>query len=122
MKLEMVANVKATWEKDYLHLDAVVVSEASERPSKWQCLDEELDCVEAFLAALMKDDVPVADAFNDYIHGACSKAVDDLLKWWDDLDYPTSLKQYAMDVLSILAMSAEPERLFSSGRNLLTYL
>jgi len=40
-------------------------------------------------------------------------------EWWDNCPYP-DLKQWAWDVLSAPATSAEVERVFSSARRLLT--
>jgi len=55
----------------------------------------------------------------NYIHRAPENSEVDILHWW--LQYgPIELRQMALDTLSIPAMSAEIERVFSSTKKLLT--
>lgn len=59
------------------------------------------------------------DPFMIYIHRASEQSEAGVLNWW--LQYgPIELQQMALDILSIPAMSAEIERLFSSTKKLLT--
>lgn len=59
------------------------------------------------------------DAFFVYINKPPERDEVDVLNWW--LQYgPIELRQMALDILSIPAMSAEVERVFSSAKRLLT--
>lgn len=46
------------------------------------------------------------------------KDIDHILKWWDEERHP-QLKPMAFDLLSIPATSCDPERVFSSAKQLL---
>ena len=59
------------------------------------------------------------DPFMNYIHRAPETSEVDVLNWW--LQYgPIELRQMALDIISIPAMSAEIERVFSSTKKLVT--
>lgn len=59
------------------------------------------------------------DPFINYIHQEPEGNEVDVFNWW--LQYgPAELRQMALDILSIPAMSAEVERVFSSTKKLLT--
>jgi hAT family C-terminal dimerisation region len=65
------------------------------------------------------------DVFNSFIYGTptefASESDEDLIAWWLKVDNPwRPLRQQALDLLSIPAMSAEVERVFSSTKRLLT--
>lgn len=59
------------------------------------------------------------DDFIRYTEGSIITDVDwkeqNLFKWWDACDYP-GLRQMAFDTLTIPAMSAELERVFSQSK------
>ena len=65
------------------------------------------------------------DLFDSYINAATSDPTSDthegLITWWMNEKNPwRGLRQMALDLLSIPAMSAEVERVFSSAKRLLT--
>ena len=73
----------------------------------------ELDVIRAYLYAGMKE----KDEFDAYLNGAPTQlAVDaNLYQWWATAGSPR-LAQMAYDLLSIPAMSAETERVFSGTK------
>ena len=65
------------------------------------------------------------DLFDSYINALTSDLTSDthegLITWWmNDKNPWRGLRQMALDLLSIPAMSAEVERVFSSAKRLLT--
>ena len=66
----------------------------------------------------------IKDEYASFVHSACCKISRAPYKWWAHPDqrqtYP-NLSQMAIDLLSIPAMSAEPERVFSGARRLLSW-
>jgi hypothetical protein len=79
---------------------------------------------EAFLVN-MRDSSPEAqeDDFSRYISGKPTLIADwknyNLFRWWMQSDYP-QLRQWAIDTLSIPAMSTELERIFSQSKRMIT--
>ena len=59
------------------------------------------------------------DQYTFYISEAPFRFKTDILNWWGTAG-PEDLRQMAFDLLSIPAMSAEVERIFSSAKRLLT--
>lgn len=58
------------------------------------------------------------DPFLDFISSSTTTTTD-VLNWWSEFG-PPELRQMAFDILSIPAMSAEVERIFSSAKRALT--
>jgi len=73
----------------------------------------EMDIVRSYLHAGMKE----KDEFEAYLQGAPTQLADDanLYQWWATAGSPR-LAQMAYDLLSIPAMSAETERVFSGAK------
>jgi hypothetical protein len=111
-KHKMIATVRSTWEQEYQDN----APKAPEPPPKLQFLDR--------YRRKGQDDI-TSDIFTSYIKGDtiefASDTDIDLLGWWAK---PTNkylpLRQMALDLLSIPAMSAEVERVFSSAKRLVT--
>lgn len=59
------------------------------------------------------------DPYYQYIEGPQLQRKTDVLSWWA-ITGPHQLRQMAFDLLSIPAMSAEVERMFSAAKHLLT--
>jgi hAT family C-terminal dimerisation region len=66
---------------------------------------------------------PQDDEFERYITASNTPFIDwkkdDLFRWWMDFEY-SQLRQLAFDTLSIPAMSAELERVFSQAKRYFT--
>lgn len=111
----MIARVRRTWEAEYKdNIRQEEDEEAKRRAKKPDFLDKYLK------RAL----VPIeGDEFHAYIAAppvGCSDDDASILAWWDRPTNPhRALQQQAFDLLSIPAMSAEIERVFSSARRLL---
>ena len=73
----------------------------------------EIDIIQSYLHAGMKE----KDEFKAYLNGAPTQLADDanLYQWWATTGSPR-LAQMAYDLLSIPAMSAETERVFSGAK------
>jgi hAT family C-terminal dimerisation region len=111
----MIAGIHKTWEDEYKIETTQEEDEEAKRRAKRP------DFLDKYLKRAL---VPVeGDVFNAYITApAVGSSEDDtsLLAWWDRPDNPYKpLKQQAFDLLSIPAMSAEVERVFSSAKRLL---
>ena len=78
----------------------------------------------AFIAQMQAPDTQAPeDEFSQYIDGRQTPATDwkanNLFRWWANCEFPT-LRQWAFDTLSIPAMSAELERVFSQAKRTIT--
>ena len=101
---------------DAIHLlyNEQYAKETSDSVSNANSEDEiEMDIVRSYLHAGMKE----KDEFEAYLHGAPTQLTDDanLYQWWATAGSPR-LAQMAYDLLSIPAMSAETERVFSGAK------
>jgi hypothetical protein len=107
-------NVRTTWEREYQGKD-------TEQPAQTAQVQIEEDIFDIFLrgdATLSDND----DCFNNFINSP-STVIDrsSLLSWWNEPANPwKKMRQQAFDLLSIPAMSAEIERVFSSAAITLT--
>jgi hypothetical protein len=114
-KDKMIATVRQTWEDNYK--DKVTSDEDEEAKRRAKRPD--------FLDKYLKRAQPTVegDAFQSYIASApvaCNDSDADLLAWWNRPTNPhKALQQQAFDLLSIPAMSAEVERVFSSTKRLI---
>jgi hypothetical protein len=86
-------------------------------------VNREIDLFKAYLAdtkSLLGQNSS-HDPFDEFISAAPTRINNDhLLTWWNALNHHPALKQQALDLFSIPAMSSEIERVFSSTRMLLT--
>jgi hypothetical protein len=106
-KDEMMSKIRQEWESSY-QAKATNTKPPQERDE----LDEFLD----------PHQTVDGDEFTRYTEGTPVElpSVDyNLLQWWMDSDLYPELRQQAFDVLSIPAMSAEIERVFSSAKLLI---
>jgi hypothetical protein len=114
-KDKMIANVRQVWEDEYKDKTTDNSDEEAKRRVKRP----------DFLDKYLKRAQPTAegDAFQSYITSApvaCNDSDSDLFAWWDRPNNPhKALQQQAFDLLSIPAMSAEVERVFSSAKRLI---
>ena len=108
------------WKRDYSNLPVVTTTAVSYSiPGKRTVIEAFLDrskqqATVDELIAYLRDPMTRVRASESFSF--------DLFKWWDDhsVQYPT-LSQMAFDVLSIPAMSAECERVFSGAGALVTH-
>ena len=112
-KQEIITTVRDSWEQDYKTQGKRDEDEATAaQPMQPDFLDRFLSQPTQSLAD--------GDAFDTYINSAptyCKDSDEDLLGWWDSRNNPhRQLRQQAFDLLSIPAMSAEVERVFSSAK------
>ena len=108
MESIMITNVKKIWEKKYRPVSQQLSSETS----------QPLTLMQAFLR---KTQAPLAgnDEFDAYINGpgVAFISADDVISWiFEGDNMSPSLRQQALDLLSIPAMSAELERVFSQAK------
>jgi hypothetical protein len=104
----MVENIKNTWRKEYG--DDGEQSQASLPPT-----DDILD-------QYLRRTTPLhSDSFDSFIQGPIVEFSEgaDVYSWLKD-NCSLSIRQQTFDLLSILAMSAEVERVFSSAKLLIT--
>jgi hypothetical protein len=103
----MLTNCRRVWEESYQ--DPLIQPTAAEQDD----LDE----------FMYKSKPLPGDEFERYIEGVPVVLVQtkelDLVAWWAECKFPT-LRQQAFDTLSIPAMSAECERVFSSVKKLIS--
>lgn len=105
--------MRAFWEKEYkstgsldLHLAAPKAPSTGNRFQQWEQVKQ-----------CRRPQLPSLDEYDRYCQSSILPEVKDARAWWLE---PTQQKTYpnlyrmALDILSIPAMSAEPERLFSS--------
>ena len=108
----MITTNRGIWEKDYRQI-------SPEPPS-----EPPRSALSAFIAQI-NDSLPSAqeDDFSRYINGRPTPPIEwqatNLFRWWLQSDFP-SLRQWVFDTLSIPAMSAELERVFSQSKRTLT--
>jgi hypothetical protein len=114
--------VEAFWKADYKGVASVNMAQGNQAAN-----DEDSNDFELWLSNSQAGGHPIApDEYEDY----CSMSVEPGLKdgpaaiaWWCEPRQRTrfpNLYKMAVDVLSIPAMSAEPERLFSECKRILT--
>jgi hypothetical protein len=107
-KQRMLYTVKKIWEDNYKGKEPIRQS----MPPKRQP-----DFLDRFFSK--HRDKAGSDAFDSYIQGTpvvfINDDEEDLLNWWQVIGDP-QLRQQAYDLLSIPAMSAEVERIFSSAK------
>jgi hypothetical protein len=109
----MIENVKNVWREEYE--DGEVLETQVALP---------IDPIDEFLNATNEDTVG-DDVFDRFIHGSTIvfPTVDGVINWVvEEGNMPPSIRQQALDLLSIPAMSAELERVFSSARLTVTHL
>ena len=110
----MIANVKKVWFDEYRG------AEVPETPRT-----HPIDEIEEFLTGFHNEVVDGDDFFDQFINGnpIAFPQADDVIKWIvKDGNLPRCVRQQALDLLSIPAMSAELERVFSSARLSCTHL
>jgi hypothetical protein len=124
IKEEMLRNVKSVWATQYcsgfLNNNAV---DEGEKPAKRQRRDRSPDEIQRHLQSTYKDSASATvtdDDFDAYVTGSRLdlEEVTNVISWWVKQRRWTALKQQALDVLSIPAMSTACERLFSSAGDL----
>lgn len=105
-KDKMIAKVRQVWEEDY----------KGNTPTEARKPPKEPDFLKRYLN---RNDEDQGDEFDCYIKGSTvmfpNNDDEDLLNWWA-VSGPPQLRQQAFDLLSIPAMSAEVERVFSSAK------
>jgi hypothetical protein len=110
-KDKMISNVKKVWEQEYSTIPG------EQLPIKKMSFVQK---------QLNKGQMQTSgDLFDSYINAPTSDPTSDthegLITWWMNEKNPwRGLRQMALDLLSIPAMSAEVERVFSSAKRLLT--
>jgi hypothetical protein len=110
----MIKNVKERWKKDYRANPPQLNQSHREQTREPTFIDN-------YLAKHQTADD--RDAFDAYIEGPTTflSNEDNVFNWFNDPSNPhLPLRDMAFDVLSIPAMSAEIERIFSAGRRLIT--
>jgi hypothetical protein len=116
-------SVRVTWQIEYCGSTATA-SEQTQPLATEHTIQEETDPFEAYLAdtkALLESDQNDSNAFDAFISATPTRINNDhLLTWWNAPHNDTALKQQALDLFSIPAMSTEIERVFSSTRMLLS--
>jgi hypothetical protein len=112
-------SVRTVWQNEYKQ----EASNTSAASISRDGVEEEEDPFEAYLA----DTEPPhgqngnSDPFDEFISATPSRINNDhLLTWWSAPHHDPALKQLALDLFSIPAMSSEIERVFSSTKMLLT--
>ena len=113
----MITTVKDIWLKHYSHLDSER-STTSLPPFK----KPRNSLIDQYLQKATPSN-SMSDNFDSYINGTPTEFGDgnDVFAWLDrEGNTPASIRQFAYDLLSIPAMSAEIERVFSSAINLLS--
>lgn len=116
----LIKNVKDTWEEEYRSMTVNEPTVPEHPPT----------LMEAYLRRAQRGDRAAnADEFDAYINGSCIEFgdADAVITWVIDSNLRQGIKQQLLDLLSIPAMSAELERVFSqakftvtAGRNRLT--
>lgn len=109
------------WETEYCKPDAT--NDANKEPvAKRAKYEHSLDIINHFMELIYHNKAAAADNnnFNTYVSGArlCVQDVLNIIKWWANLERQSPLAHLVLNVLSILVMSTECERLFSSVSNL----
>src|ERR1700749_1068918 len=103
----MIENNRSIWENNYNQISPTEPSE------------ELRSAFDIFLAGSQHSPTATVDEFDRYIEGSQTRFIkwkeQNLFEWWQQYPMP-SLRQWAFDTLSIPAMSAEIERVFSSSR------
>ena len=115
------AKVLALWKDEYQPVMSIIA------PALEEDLEEDEEEVNTFIAwekKLATAQIPdFQDEYEKYITALIMPSIKDARKWWlestQQLDYPNLLIM-ALDLLSIPAMSAEPERLFSGAKVTIT--
>jgi hypothetical protein len=111
-KDKMMSKIRQEWESSYRG-NLTTDFDATKLQHQRDELDEFLD---------PREDVD-GDEFTCYTEGAPTDLAStdhNLLQWWMENELYPQLRQLAFDTLSIPAMSAEIERIFSSAKKLLT--
>ena len=112
----MITNVKTHWQDHYSHQQQLP-KEPPATPAKEQ------DPLDRFLNKYKPRRTATTDVFDAYINAPATEFndhdKDTLFPWWQKLG-PPALRQRALDLLSIPAMSAEIERIFSQTKRLIT--
>ena len=107
-KESMLHTVKKIWEDNYKDKEPIRQSIPLKRKP---------DFLDRFFNK--HRDKATGDAFDSYVRGTpvvfINDDEEDLLNWWQVMGDP-QLRQQAYDLLSIPAMSAEVERIFSSAK------
>ncbi len=123
-----IDRVKRKWTNDYSHLDEDNTeaessqSQSLSQPSRKR-QRREPDFIDKFLNEDLNPDAPSPDPFDRFIYGFAMgqfSKKEDLFEWWKNGTHSKSIQHLALDLLSIPAMSAEMERVFSSAKRLIT--
>ena len=115
----MITNVKTHFQQEYPAESQTL----EERPKKKK--EKEPDFLDIFLRkrSTTSSQLSDKDDFDAYIAGRPiefdEEVKDAVFLWWRTLG-PVSLRRRALDLLSIPAMSAEVERVFSSAKRLIS--
>lgn len=79
--------------------------------------------LDSFLSSSLSSGRTEIDEFDSYVDARPTDRIDwrqsNIFAWWMQCDYPR-LRQWALDTLSVPAMSAEIERVFSQAKRLIT--
>ena len=115
--------VRTIWQTEYCGPTSTI-SEQTQLSTPIDTAYEEIDPFEAYLAdtePLLTSDQQDSSAFDAFISATPTRINNDhLLTWWNAPHNNPALKQQALDLFSIPAMSTEIERVFSSTRMLLS--
>ena len=107
----MIETNRGVWERDY--------RQNTQEPLRYNPQSR----LDAYLANARQPARTPIDEFTAYVNGPrlayTNWSEHDIFSWWMNSPYP-QLRQWAFDVLSIPAMSAECERVFSQTRRLMT--
>lgn len=123
LKEQMLKNVKDVWSTDYCNAFALSTS-PRESPAKRQKRERSPDAIEKHLLGIYEEshsEAVIGDDFDAYLAGSRlnPREITNVIGWWTEQPRQTALRQQALDVLSIPAMSTECERLFSAAGNLI---
>ena len=111
-------NVKHLWTSDYK--DRTLATDFGVKDVSTAVLD--MDILEQFLSVQPDTaSLQFEDEYEDYCYMKPEPRITNIIQWWIDHStmYP-ALSKMALDILSIPAMSAEVERVFSSAKLLIT--
>lgn len=113
MKNKMIASLKKTWEQEYQGQAPRATTPLEQPKARKGFLDDHFKKVQS----------ATSDPFSAFINAAPTEFADEsaenLITWWMK-DDNSALRQMALDLISIPAMSAEVERVFSSAKRLIT--
>jgi hypothetical protein len=114
-------NAKKLWQTYRKNASAPVISVEPPRTSAGK-ESEDLSVFERIGRKLDNNKAVSTDEFDDYVNREPTPIDGSSLQWWclQKKRWPR-LSLMAIDILSIPAMSAEPERIFSGGRRTISW-